>query len=385
MAARWSSTETVMAHPPLHLGDALGATRAAFARSFARPDLLSWLVANLLAERERWLLWLPVGLGAGIAGYFALPLEPPLWLGATGLLLATLLLAWSGWRLSADAFHSCAPGLLGLVVVLLGFTVATLAHAPGRGAGAGSARRVRTRGHGPARGRSDPRSAPSARRAEHRGNRGERDPGPHPGQHTQRGAVLRAGRSRPAARAAHGAFAAGRAGRVRLRAPGLVREPRRGGLRPRRAGTAVPRRSSGLVARPRGPAPDDRARDHSSRPRHGGRDRRRAADRPARRAAGPDLGPVGDRRHRPSPVHLRAPPGPGRRHPVLCRPRRARARAAARPAASDQEAGGPGRAARRLRLPAALRSPCADAPRLRHDRASAWLRSWPIAIRSRCA
>ncbi len=114
-----------MAHQPLHL-DALGATRAAFTRSFAGPELLSWLVANLLAERERWLLWLPVGLGAGIAAYFALPLEPPLWLGAAGLLLATLLLAWSGWRLSADAFQSCAPGLLGLVVVLLGFTVATL-------------------------------------------------------------------------------------------------------------------------------------------------------------------------------------------------------------------------------------------------------------------
>jgi hypothetical protein len=115
-----------MAHPPLHFGEALGATRAAFSRSFARPDLLSWLVANLLAERERWLLWLPVGLGAGIATYFGLPLEPPVWLGATGLLPATLLLAWSAWRLPAHAFHSCAPSLLGLVVFLLGFTVATL-------------------------------------------------------------------------------------------------------------------------------------------------------------------------------------------------------------------------------------------------------------------
>src|SRR5262245_22053872 len=114
-----------MAHPPLHFGEALGATRAAFSRSFTGPNLLSWLVANLVAERERWLLWLPVGLGAGIATYFALPLEPPPWLGATGLLLATVLLAWSAWRLPAHAFHSGAPGLLGLVVFLLGFTVAT--------------------------------------------------------------------------------------------------------------------------------------------------------------------------------------------------------------------------------------------------------------------
>ena len=35
---------------------------------------------------------------------------------------------------------------------------------------------------------------------------------------------------------------------------------------------------------------------------------------------------------------------------------------------SDQEAGSPGRAARRLRLSAALGGACADAPRLRHDR-----------------
>jgi competence protein ComEC len=114
----------MMAHPPLHLGGALGATRAAFARSFARPDLIFWLIANLLAERERWLLWLPVGLGAGIAGYFALPLEPPLWLGATGLLLASLLLCLLWWRLPAQAFQGWAPGLLGAVVLLLGFTVA---------------------------------------------------------------------------------------------------------------------------------------------------------------------------------------------------------------------------------------------------------------------
>jgi competence protein ComEC len=111
-----------MAHPPLHLGGALIATRAAFTRSFARPDLLSWFTANLLAERERWLLWLPVGLGVGIAAYFALPLEPPLWLGATGLLLVTLLLAWSAWRLPRQGW---APWLLGALVLLLGFAVAT--------------------------------------------------------------------------------------------------------------------------------------------------------------------------------------------------------------------------------------------------------------------
>ena len=33
------------------------------------------------AERGRFTLWLPVFMGAGILGYFALRVEPPLWLG----------------------------------------------------------------------------------------------------------------------------------------------------------------------------------------------------------------------------------------------------------------------------------------------------------------
>jgi competence protein ComEC len=115
-----------MAHRPVHIADVLGAATALFGRPFAGQGWASWLGANLLAERERWLLWLPVGLGAGIAGYFALPVEPPLWFGATGLLLASLALAWLWWRLPADAFYGWAPSLLGLFVLLLGFTVATL-------------------------------------------------------------------------------------------------------------------------------------------------------------------------------------------------------------------------------------------------------------------
>lgn len=50
-----------------------------------RPDPLARLVACLLAERPRWSLWLPVGFGFGIAGYFALPAEPPWWLGCAAL------------------------------------------------------------------------------------------------------------------------------------------------------------------------------------------------------------------------------------------------------------------------------------------------------------
>ena len=39
------------------------------------------IAEELAGERDRWAPWLPVGLGAGIALYFALPGEPPPWLG----------------------------------------------------------------------------------------------------------------------------------------------------------------------------------------------------------------------------------------------------------------------------------------------------------------
>ena len=47
-----------------------------------KPASLEALRAVLLAERGRWWLWTPAGVGLGIAIYFALPNEPPIWLGA---------------------------------------------------------------------------------------------------------------------------------------------------------------------------------------------------------------------------------------------------------------------------------------------------------------
>src|SRR3954469_4837735 len=44
----------------------------------ARP----WILQQFDAERGRWMLWLPVAMGLGIAVYFELPSEPALWLGA---------------------------------------------------------------------------------------------------------------------------------------------------------------------------------------------------------------------------------------------------------------------------------------------------------------
>lgn len=46
------------------------------------PGIVSRLASLLLAERDQWALWLPVGLGLGAALYFALSREPWFWLGA---------------------------------------------------------------------------------------------------------------------------------------------------------------------------------------------------------------------------------------------------------------------------------------------------------------
>jgi competence protein ComEC len=73
-----------------------------------------------LAERERWVLWLPVAFGTGIAVYFALPSEPAsllgLALGSSGLLLAIA-------SLGAQASGSRAA-LSCIAAVLIGFGIA---------------------------------------------------------------------------------------------------------------------------------------------------------------------------------------------------------------------------------------------------------------------
>ncbi|MEE8188204.1 MAG: ComEC/Rec2 family competence protein [Kiloniellales bacterium] len=78
------------------------------------------LLARLEAERERWALWLPVGFGLGVGGYFGLGQEPPGWLGVAGLLLA-LSLAWLARRW--PGFFVAA---LALVVLTAGFGAAQL-------------------------------------------------------------------------------------------------------------------------------------------------------------------------------------------------------------------------------------------------------------------
>jgi competence protein ComEC len=69
--------------------------RAASGMSAGWRDLRQFdAVATLLAERDRWFLWLPALLGGGVAIYFLLPFEPrllPLRLGMAAAVLALLL------------------------------------------------------------------------------------------------------------------------------------------------------------------------------------------------------------------------------------------------------------------------------------------------------
>ncbi|OIQ90903.1 ComEC family competence protein [mine drainage metagenome] len=72
-----------------------------------------------LNERDRWIFWLPVALGTGIALYFSLPSEPPLWVGGAGAALFALL-AWGGRR-----FLPLWIAAVYLSLVFTGFFMAT--------------------------------------------------------------------------------------------------------------------------------------------------------------------------------------------------------------------------------------------------------------------
>lgn len=78
----------------------------------------AWLVGELAAERERWVLWVPVGFGGGAALYFSLRFEPPWWVGLAAVSVAALVML---------GLRRWLAGLvvgLGLLVVAAGFLVA---------------------------------------------------------------------------------------------------------------------------------------------------------------------------------------------------------------------------------------------------------------------
>lgn len=79
------------------------------------------------AERDRWLLWLPVLVGTGIGVYFALPREPPVWLGSglAAFMAASALAVRRGIRAAA-----VQPVCLVLLALVGGFAAVQLsAHA----------------------------------------------------------------------------------------------------------------------------------------------------------------------------------------------------------------------------------------------------------------
>ncbi len=81
-----------------------------------------FFIHSARAERDRWALWLIVGLGCGIGLYFALPSEPPRWLMSAGLgaALAAALLA-------GRVQHGVWLGLLALAAAMtIGFSAAQL-------------------------------------------------------------------------------------------------------------------------------------------------------------------------------------------------------------------------------------------------------------------
>ena len=79
------------------------------------------LVGLLDAERERWALWLPVGLGIGVIGYFGLTAEPPWWLGAAAL---TAIVGAAGLVALALPSRRGLVGALVLGSLAAGFAVA---------------------------------------------------------------------------------------------------------------------------------------------------------------------------------------------------------------------------------------------------------------------
>jgi competence protein ComEC len=89
----------------------------------APAGLRARLWALLLAEQERWALWLPVGFAGGIGLYFALDSEPWPWVGGVGMALCAV-----AALLARRSPHPAAPFVLGLAipigVIAAGFAAA---------------------------------------------------------------------------------------------------------------------------------------------------------------------------------------------------------------------------------------------------------------------
>ena len=103
----------------------------------SRAAAVAW--APFVAERDRWILWLPVGLGFGIAIYFELRVEPELWYGLAACIAGAALI-WPRGPVRA----------IGVVLLVTG---AGLSLATWRGGAAAAPVLERPYGPGPVEGR----------------------------------------------------------------------------------------------------------------------------------------------------------------------------------------------------------------------------------------
>ena len=257
----------------------------------------AWILDQLDAERSRWMLWLPVALGLGIAVYFELPSEPALWLGPA-LAAAALALVFF-----APAGSLARAVAIGLVAARRGLRPDRLAHRERCGADAEPApvqhqrRRPHRRHPAPARGR--------ARRARGGAPEGQRCAARRDDAN-QAARVADQGRAAPACRRSHpgagqplAALGTGRTRRLRFPARRLVPAARRRGLCAGARGGDRSRQARRLRAHHRRAARRRRGAHHegAARPR-----RRRGRGPPGRRA---DRGRQG---HRPGDARFRAWP-----------------------------------------------------------------------------
>jgi competence protein ComEC len=103
-----------------------GALARIWARWLAGASSVGWVWSRLLEERERWFLWLLVGVGLGIGLYFGLPHEPPVWLGPALVVPLALASVRLGRSPAGDEPSLAKPALIGLTAIVLGLTVASI-------------------------------------------------------------------------------------------------------------------------------------------------------------------------------------------------------------------------------------------------------------------
>ena len=93
---------------------------AQIGRKILRFQIFVWLLNALMAERERWALWLPVFLGCGIGLYFSLSFEPPLWWSGAGFAFFAGVALAVRHTSSARAMAALAVGFVFLGLTLAG-------------------------------------------------------------------------------------------------------------------------------------------------------------------------------------------------------------------------------------------------------------------------